>query len=667
MKLVRLKAKNWLSFKELDYIFEDKALQIQGVNLTDDGQESNGSGKSAIQAAIEKLILDTTSRKVKDRDLINFEFSSCELSLTINCPIRNQTLCIQRKLSEKNSATLLLDINDVPCEFATVLDGNKLIIDWLGISKEDLSNNFIINKERFASFFSSPNSKKIELINRFSNANIIDGIDSIVKDDTFMAEQKISKIQGELNTIQGRIFTTEELIEREKNRDFVAENNDKINSLVAKMTSIQDDIFDSKNASINAKETIDLNSKEIVKLDHELTEIRETLSNYEVTDLKARLIEIDSKRSEIRTKISSKKNKQKESEEAIDMATEMLNEINRNIVGSVTCPKCSHRFIVGEEGVDIEDEERRKVDVSKLMDSAKNSVTEIKLMISKITESELKPLDTNEKEVNDKITLYNNKLREINNQITTYETKIDSLHNSIKRKNQDLFNFHDDISNAKEEIKKVEIKIEELENTKPETNNSRILELLLDIDKLKGEFELKTVELTTANSELFDITQWVYNFKKFKMYLAEKSIKIIQGHCNRYINDMKSDLRVKLEGFKLKADKTIKEEITPYILREGELRDFGSFSGGERGRMEYSMILALQYMINSTNPWGGLQFLMTDEIAEGIDSLGLDNIVKSLHVFNFPILITTHIQNKENMNNSLVVTKENGFSTILTN
>ena len=104
----------------------------------------------------------------------------------------------------------------------------------------------------------------------------------------------------------------------------------------------------------------------------------------------------------------------------------------------------------------------------------------------------------------------------------------------------------------------------------------------------------------------------------------------------------------------------IKDELNILVLRDEPLL-YGSFSGGERGRLEYAMILAQQTMINQSNPYGGLHFLFTDEVAEGIDSLGLKNIVKSLENFTIPILLTTHVTNQFVGAKILKVIKENNI------
>lgn len=181
MQPIKLKLTNFLSFKELEYDFEEGPVLLVGENRSDEGQESNGSGKTAIQSAIEKCWLDYTSRKnVRDIDLIRRGQNESVIESWIYCAVRDQVLHIKRVLTRKGNK-LELYINDEPIQFATVNDGNNRIIKWIGITKEDLSNYYIVNKERFASFFSSSNSQKLQLMARFSNVGFLDDIDNDIK------------------------------------------------------------------------------------------------------------------------------------------------------------------------------------------------------------------------------------------------------------------------------------------------------------------------------------------------------------------------------------------------------------------------------------------------------------------------------------------------------
>ncbi len=69
--------------------------------------------------------------------------------------IEKETLEIDWTVKTKGSNKLSLRLNDKEISFSNINDGKKQILNWLGISKEDLFNYFIINSTRFKSFFGS--------------------------------------------------------------------------------------------------------------------------------------------------------------------------------------------------------------------------------------------------------------------------------------------------------------------------------------------------------------------------------------------------------------------------------------------------------------------------------------------------------------------------------
>lgn len=89
--------------------------------------------------------------------------------MDIECPIRKETLSIERILPLKGSSKLNVSLNGKPVELATVKDGNNYILSWIAISPEDLKSYFLICKEYYKSFFKSSNTDKLALISRFIN------------------------------------------------------------------------------------------------------------------------------------------------------------------------------------------------------------------------------------------------------------------------------------------------------------------------------------------------------------------------------------------------------------------------------------------------------------------------------------------------------------------
>ena len=184
MKLDKLILENFLSYDYLEYDFTDKPLLIQGLNKTDEDQKSNGSGKSGMQTGIEFCITASNSRDVRDIELITYGKTSANTQLFATCDVRKETIHINWTIKAKGSNSVVIKLSKDGKEFtevnvSNVNDSKKFILAWFAISRDDLFNYYLINKSRFKSFFKSSNKEKVDLINRFSDASIIEGLENI--------------------------------------------------------------------------------------------------------------------------------------------------------------------------------------------------------------------------------------------------------------------------------------------------------------------------------------------------------------------------------------------------------------------------------------------------------------------------------------------------------
>lgn len=168
--------------------------------------------------------------------------------------------------------------------------------------------------------------------------------------------------------------------------------------------------------------------------------------------------------------------------------------------------------------------------------------------------------------------------------------------------------------------------IEELKKQKAERPSIKDQEKA--VEKLSKDIEEGNKKILDIKNGIFKVQQWDSRFKDFKMYLAMEQIKNIQSAANDVLKKMKSDLRLMIEGFKRNANGALKEEITPYVFRD-EMENFFFYSGGEQARVEVALIIAIQSMINATKQYGGMDFLLLDEVLESSDSLGIENIIAS--------------------------------------
>ena len=171
MYITRFVAKNFLSFKDLDLTIEGVKV-VQGENLDQDDQEANGTGKSAILSGLNCVLFNITDRpQTVMKDLISWWADNSYLAIYIYCPFRKTELIIERNIGK--GVKLAITEGSEPMDFANVPDGNNKIIEWIGISKEDLRNYYIINKDSYTSFYTSSNTSKLAMIGRFSNLHII--------------------------------------------------------------------------------------------------------------------------------------------------------------------------------------------------------------------------------------------------------------------------------------------------------------------------------------------------------------------------------------------------------------------------------------------------------------------------------------------------------------
>jgi exonuclease SbcC len=714
MTLDRLILNDFLTYEFLDYTFENKPLLIQGLNLTDDGQVTNGTGKSGLQTGIEQCITASNSRGVRDSEIITYGKKQARCQLYASCNIRKQSLHIDWEIKITGSNVLRLKTKEydsdhwVDVSFSNVADGKKAIMDWFAISREDLFNYYVVNNTQFKSFFKSSNTDKVALINRFSDASIIDGIEQI--DLTKInAEHKAasSLVDGTKGTIdflktsilkeQSRNFTEESEFEKQKLKAEIENVNYQIDALHLSVEKIR---LKTPSIEIEIKENeeqksilaakfciIESNKSDLLpnikKVGLELDEAQSLVDDFKaknwVLERKTFQDDVLDCKNNLKPLNESKQGFESQEKKII----EILHKVDISLSGKITCPKCSHDFILDD---DIDALNEKKVKVSELREVVKTNfdLNEIKIsdLKDKILSIESDLSDINQKEgieIGLKQEL-NSALQIVVKKLNFEDAKMKGFEQEIRVNQSQEVDREFKLSQLKVKLSNVDLEIESV--TKEIQNKNNKIELLkVDIDSLelgnnlkqisdlKSDLKIKEIELIEAEKkfnkigdEIYLKNQWIQNFKQFKMFLANQSLGVIEYHCNRYLDEMGSDLTIKMEGFKMLANGTTKEEINVVIIRNIE-RTFSSFSGGERGRLLFASILANRHMINETNPYGGLDFLAVDEVFEGVDGAGIVSLIESAKLLSMPVMIITHVAVEET-ENVLTIVKEKGISKI---
>ncbi|HNQ19907.1 MAG TPA: hypothetical protein PKI46_02470 [Bacteroidales bacterium] len=605
----KIKLNNFISHKNSEFVFKQNATtMIQGINLDDDSQESNGSGKSAVIEATIFAITGDSFRKVRAIELISNNESETNLEIELYNTVSSQTLLIKRNIKRRGGSEVKVFINGNEVVQSSVNEYNKYILDLLDISKEDLMNYFVVSKEKYQSFLLSTDSKKKEIISRFSNSNLIDGVDKIIEKDVKEYDDAISELNNLTSKIDGQVEVYNEQINNQQNKTEF-ENNKK--QQIDKI-SVQIDALLKEN---------NINDISINKKEKALESAKKAEQEISTEDFDKKLKNVEEREDEL-IKLGN------EIKSTVQSYEDTISEINKNLAGSVECPKCKHEFITTDPDFDV-------VEFRNLLPELENSLFEEKNKLEN-SRSEYKTIDTQKKEIKKQIQELKDKKHELKLSVKTLENEILNLEknnqnnlSTVNRLEKQILSIQE--LTFKSDAKDVKDKIKNLLNEK-----EQILEQISELEVLKSQ-----------------LVEWVYNFKKFKTHLTNKSIRSIEAFTNLYLTKIKTNLNVKLDGYKLLADgKTIRENITVEIMRNGLIEGpIEKFSGGEKVRIDICNILALQKLINLNSKSGGLDLLLLDEIIESVDSAGVNEILKQLNSINQTIAIITHANNVRNYEN----------------
>jgi DNA repair exonuclease SbcCD ATPase subunit len=602
------------SFAEEEFIFPQHPFLVQGINSTDRGQGSSGSGKSWIQDSLLLALAAINGRKENLKGVIRRGQKLGEVELDVYCPMREQRLNIYR-LFKKSGTALEIKINDVKQEISTVDDGNKFILDWLDMTKEDIINYYIISPDKYKTFFVSSNKEKLDLILRLADAKFVDNVDPYIKEDIEDLEAVIKEVGEDISKYEGRIdecktqISSLSSVDSEKAKQ---EAIDEIKKNIKDKSSERNDLLVKKSKFIVDKDNLETEINDVKlklkKAKDELPDITETKTS--LRDVQSDILETNS----------------------------LIMEARKNIQGSVSCPSCSFEFVAGKTDIDIELE--------------KQVIEDCELVLVDFREEE--------KALKEAVSDYRKKVESVE----LIEKELEDNKKEFRRAERAIESIESDVSDIQEDIESANNRIKFLEN-KAVTDGSEMIESLnKNIEKYKAEIlELKADKQDVEN-ELFEVNQWTTNFVRFKMHISNSIIKDIQVRCNLVLDKMNSDLRVMIDGFKILGDGKMKEEIGITVVRD-EPASFYSYSNGEKGRVQVAMIIATQELLNSKNKYGGLKFLAMDERPEGLDAEGLSFIMKSLKDFYNTIMITTHVSDRNTYGKKVVVEKVNKISRIL--
>lgn len=690
-----LKITNIISHRESTYIFrKGEAVIIIGDNLDNPMQRGNGSGKSAFIESLALAFTGTSIRDVRTKELITNDQDSGEVDLLLENTATNKDLRIWRKFySNTKSAECRIWIGEgenSEIKKSDINEYNKFIFEEIGLSKEDFFNFFLITSDNYNPFLKVSDTKKKEIINRFSGADNIDGVFPFIKTDIDALEAdktqlgkdqaswsaKAEVYAGQLTEIENKLDPEE--IEELRSKKRVEIEEFKIDKNAGEFT------FQEKETELNAakKAVEDYNFEPIIKaIDEKIakekatalprTEKRTILTQKRAAvkdQFKDRIEEVQKLEKETATQL-------KEAEDSLKEFEAFESEVSKKLEDVIECPRCQHKFSLRDKEFNVAEAKELLPGIVEDIALLKTQIIELKNTRDKTIPQQKQQINTDvlkaQEDLNKQILAIDEESSKSQTLINTYladKTKSTQAQQALLKKVSDLQPTFD---SAKRTVEQNEIKLqtltEELNNIGKDDFKAEIDELLKKTEEAIREEDKVKLALEKKEKQIEATKAWETNFKNFKSHVANQSIKNVADYTNLFLQSMGTDLAINIEGYKLLSTGKMKEKIDTSVLRGGfDAGSYGKFSGGERGRVDLCCILALQELINLNCPIGrGLSLLVIDEILDQVDSMGLESIVDSLQSLGKTVCIVSQNEINALKEHTVIMRKENGVTTII--
>lgn len=286
-KLNKITAENICSFSKLHYVLNQSvATLVFGNNMDDEGQGSNGSGKSALIECIATGITGSPLRKVTNEEIINDAADECTIRLEFFNDTSDEVFTILRRILRKGGSTVkcliqregkAVTTDEAVCPSVDAY--NKYILEKLGITKDELYNNFLLSRHKYQDFLSSSDKDKKEIINRFSNANLVDIAIEKVQEDKKPVNEALRKAELEVAGLDGRVEMLTEQIQKEEDSA-----QEKARTKAQRMADMEKSIGEKRALIRDCKEEMEIlkaSYAEIEKADKQMQELENSEASIE--------------------------------------------------------------------------------------------------------------------------------------------------------------------------------------------------------------------------------------------------------------------------------------------------------------------------------------------------------------------------------------------------
>ena len=630
MKLLKLQAKNWLIYSNLNISFDYNNSIIGIIG-------NNGSGKSSIIHAILYILYGKTIRNNNPSTFIKKGETDLYLKLTLE--LQNH---IYHIVYTNSKYTIYNEVNEVHKQFNTKTDYLKYIEKFIGI-KYDLFIATHIFGQGINEFFTvmTDKERKTFLENLFGISQIQE-IESYTKHKLTIVD---NDHQDKVNSIQ-QLKQKQHYIE--KNIQWLKDRNDAIRlkhiesqeSTYSKLHKAESNLVMYQNELSNRKPQIEIITT--------IKDIESKLQSY-ITKKQAIKPEIENLKNQLKT-LETTLNYQIITYSNYNSNIDLLNYKLNDLMNKDKCPTCYSPINTQE-------------DKDKITDNFSIQITDLT--------TKLTPIKV--------------KIDDLSNIKSTLESKLITLTRQESKILDNIDQLNILLGNAKkylEEIDTINRNIELTENIintlKTESNNIQILATDIDATNAKikeheTEYQDTDTIIKTNESELEIIAKersllelWLntYSYQGIQSFILADVLQPLNLITNEYLNYLTQN-KIKIifsTTTQNKSTATSRENIDIIITNKGQNGfSYSMLSGGEKRLLDIAIMLAIRKVLYLSNYIEYSNIVFFDEVflelSDETVSIIKDLLIKEYNESNTTFFVITHETSIKDMFRNIISVK----------
>lgn len=645
----KLSIKNFLVIGEAEADLHNCGLTlIEGRNEDDESANSNGAGKSSLVDALCWCLYGVTGRGVSGDAVINKKAKKeCVVGVEVwteglNCYYIERGRKSKRLGNNLIVQHIIVDGNDVGsgCELTktTVADTQAVVNDLLGCSYEIFTSSIYAVQEKMPDLPALTDKNLKTLIEEAA------GIDKLQK-ASVIAKENLNDKQNSLDVLNSKISSCGNEINSLKTiiKNTETERDSWKTKAIAKRDQIKSE-YDAIALERDEKASLLLPVPELEKLEAEYRQIEAKLKEYGIEEANVRKLELNAQ---------NKKSECITEKRLIDVAQNKINEIEQSIQNihnkiGTACKECG-KVYKEEDLTDAvnalqKDKEERQKAILKSFENFKKLVEEAKTEAIKASEARRKlssPTELTKRQL------------EVGNKIncnTERKTEVSRLSKMLGEKTKAL----------------VEIEAELAGKNPFESMLTKLNDDLKSKDDhwatLASEAEMKQMEVYVAEE-----VNNLYGVKGIRAHILDTITPFLNERTAFYLNTLSDgEITATWQTLTKTAKGDFKEKFSIDVQSVKGANCFAGLSGGEKRKVRVATSMALQDLVASRAK-KPIDLYIADEVDHALDASGLERMMSILEekAKQFgTALVISHNSLRDWIDNSIVVTKRDGISTV---